>query len=181
MLVPLSSIATKQAAPTAKMMAKVKQLLDYVATQKEVIITFNASDMILSAHSNTGYCNEKKARSQAGGHFILSNNDPFPPNNGAILTTATIIKNEMSSVAEVELGALYINAKEAVYLRQLLLEIGHPQPPTPIQTDNMTAEGVINNTIQSKARSQFQIFWRPGGQTWRTTGLNTIHQHITQK
>jgi hypothetical protein len=59
-LVKLSSIATKQAAPTAKTMAKVNQLLDYVATQEEEIITFNASNMILSAHSNAGYCNEKK-------------------------------------------------------------------------------------------------------------------------
>jgi hypothetical protein len=56
----------------------------------------------------------------------------------------------MSSVAEVELGALFINAKEAVYLCQILTEIGHQQPQTPIQTSNTTAEGVINNKIQSK-------------------------------
>jgi hypothetical protein len=55
----LSSIATKQAAPTAKTMAKVKQLLDYVSTQQEAIITYRESDMILSVHSNAGYCNEK--------------------------------------------------------------------------------------------------------------------------
>ncbi len=131
-------------------MAKVKQLLDYVAMQEEAIITFNASNMSLSAHSNAGYCNEKKARSRAGGHFILLNNNPVSPNNGAILTNATIIKNVMSSAAEAELGALYINSKEAVYLQQLLLKIGHPLPPTPIQTDNRTTEGVINNTIQPK-------------------------------
>jgi hypothetical protein len=53
----------------------------------------------------------------------------------------------MSSAAEAELGALFINAKEAVYLRQILIEMGHPQPKTPIQTDNTTAEGVINNKI----------------------------------
>ena len=56
----------------------------------------------------------------------------------------------MSSAAEAELGALFINAKEAVYLRQILTEMGHPQPKTPIQTDNTTAEGVINNIIQPK-------------------------------
>ncbi len=28
--------------------------------------------------------------------------------------------------------------------------MGHPQPPTPTQMDNKTAEGVINNTIQPK-------------------------------
>ncbi len=48
--------------------------------------------MVLAFHSDAGYANEKKARSHAGGHFFLSNNNPNPPNNGAILTNATFIK-----------------------------------------------------------------------------------------
>jgi hypothetical protein len=109
------------------------------------MITYNASKMILAAHSDAGYCNEKNARSRAGGHFFLSVDENFPLNNGAILTNATIIKAVMSLAAEAKLGALYNNAKDAVYLRQILDKMGHPQPKTPIQTDNMTAEGVINN------------------------------------
>ena len=112
----LSAIATDQAKPTQATMKNVKQLLDYCSTQEEAIITFNASKMILAVHSDAGYANEKKSRSRAGGHFFLSNDDKFPPNNGAILTIATIIKAVMSSAAEAELGALFINAKEAVYL-----------------------------------------------------------------
>jgi hypothetical protein len=56
----------------------------------------------------------------------------------------------MSSTAEAEIGALYVNAKEAIYLRQIFFEMGHPQPPTPIQMENTTAEGVMNNKIQPK-------------------------------
>jgi hypothetical protein len=56
----------------------------------------------------------------------------------------------MSSAAEVKLGALFLNAKEAVYLCQILTEMGHQQPRTPIQTDNNMAEEVINNKIQSR-------------------------------
>ena len=56
----------------------------------------------------------------------------------------------MSSAAEAELGALYINAKEAVYLRQILEEMDHPQLWTPFQLDNMTAKGVINKKIPPK-------------------------------
>ncbi len=82
--------------------------------------------MILAVHSDAGYANEKKARSRGGGHFFLSNNEPDPPNNGAILTNATIIKNVMSSAAEAEIGALYLNAREAVYLR--LPTAAHPNP-----------------------------------------------------
>jgi hypothetical protein len=131
-------------------METVKQLLDYCATQEEAIITYLASKMILNVHSDAGYLHEKKARSQASGHFFLSNNDTSPPNNGAFLTNATIIKAVMSSAAEAELGALYLNAKEAAYLCQILQEMGHPQPRTPIQTNNTTAEGVINNKIRPK-------------------------------
>ncbi len=53
----------------------------------------------------------------------------------------------MSSAAEVELDALYLNAKEAIYLRQILHKMGHLQPRTPIQTDNTAAEGVIDRKI----------------------------------
>ncbi len=56
----------------------------------------------------------------------------------------------MSSAAEAELGALYLNAKETVYIQQILTKMGHPQPKTPIQTDNLMAEGVVNNRIQPK-------------------------------
>jgi hypothetical protein len=62
----------------------------------------------------------------------------------------TIIKAVMSSATEAKLGALFLNAKEAVYLQQILFKMGHPQTRTPIQTDNMTVEGVINNKIQPK-------------------------------
>jgi hypothetical protein len=84
----------------------------------------------------------------------------------------------MSLAAEAELGALCLNAKEAAYLRQILAEMGHPQPRTPIQTNNSTAEGVINHKIQPKqtkamdmrvhwlrdrdAQGQFQIYLQPG-------------------
>jgi hypothetical protein len=110
--------------------------------------------------------------------FFLSNNDQLPPNSGAIMTNATIIKVVMSSAAEAELGALFLNAKEAVYLQQILTKMGHPQPRTPIQTNNTTAKGVINNKIQAKqtkamdmcfhwlcnqeAHGQFRIYWCPG-------------------
>lgn len=51
----------------------------------------------------------------------------------------------MLSAAKAELGALFINGKEAVHMRQILHKMGHPQPQTPIHTDNLTVEGVINS------------------------------------
>jgi hypothetical protein len=51
------------------------------------------------------------------------------------------------SAAEAKLGALYTTAKKMVPLCQTLIEMGWPQPSTPIQMDNSTAVGVTNLTI----------------------------------
>eukprot|EP00984_Skeletonema_dohrnii_P011431 scaffold4568_cov78-Skeletonema_dohrnii-CCMP3373.AAC.1 len=178
LLVPVSAIASQMAQPTTETMAQTNQLLDYIAAQEEAVLTYSASEMILAVHSDASYLSEPKARSRAGGHFFLSNNSDIPPNNGAILNIAHIIKNVMSSATEAELAALYIMAREAVYIRIILEEMGHEQPPTPMQTDNSMAEGVINNKVQPKrtkamdmrfhwlrdreCQQQFRFYWRPG-------------------
>ena len=75
-----------------------------------------------------------------------------------------------------------MNAKFAAPLRTTLEELGHPQPPTPIKTDNTTANGIINGTVKqqrSKAidmrfywlkdrveQGQFKIYWAPGDENW---------------
>jgi hypothetical protein len=56
----------------------------------------------------------------------------------------------MSSATEAELARLYIMAREAVYIRIILEEMGHKQLPTPLQTNNSMAEAVINGKVQSK-------------------------------
>jgi len=178
LLTPISAIAAQCAEPTEETMKQTKQLLDYIASQEEAVITYNKSSMILAVHSDASYLSEPKARSRAGGHFFLSHDTDNPPNNGAILNIAHIIKHVMSSATEAELAALYIMAREAVYIRIILEEMGHKQPPTPIQTDNAMAEGVINSKITPKrtkamdmrfhwlrdreCQEQFRFYWRPG-------------------
>ncbi|EJK51359.1 hypothetical protein THAOC_29472, partial [Thalassiosira oceanica] len=159
-------------------MAQAKQLLDYVASQEEAVLTFSASEMKLTVHSDAGYLNEPNARSRAGGHFFLSNDADVPTNNGAILNISHVIKHVMSSATEAELAGLYIMAREAVYIRIILEEMGHKQSPTPVQTDNAIAEKVINKKVQPKrtkamdmrfhwlrdreCQRQFRFYWRPG-------------------
>jgi hypothetical protein len=134
-LCPISTIAAQSAKPTMDTMDQTKHLLDYLATQEAAVLTYHGSEMVLAAHSDASYLSKLKARSRAGGHFFLSNNAEMPPNNGAILNLAHVIKNVMASATEAELAALFINAREAVYIRIILEELGHKQPPTPLQTD----------------------------------------------
>jgi hypothetical protein len=60
--------------------------------------------------------------------------------------------------------------------------MGHKQPKTPIETDNSTAFGVVNNNIQlkctkamdmrfhwlccCKSQNQFKYYWRPRTNNW---------------
>ncbi len=83
-------------------------MLDYVATYPNDGIVYRASDMILYAHSDAGFLNETNAQSRAGAHIFLSENDPFPRFNGAVLSIAQIIKFVMASAAESELAAQFI-------------------------------------------------------------------------
>ena len=84
----------------------------------------------------------------------------------------------MSSAAEAETTALFMNAQEAVHLRNILTALGWPQPPTTIITDNNTTIGFANNTIKQakskswdmntnwlkclRAQQQFQFKWDKG-------------------
>ncbi len=86
----------------------------------------------------------------------------------------------MSSAAEAELGALFINARTAISICQTPVELGHPQPCTPMQTNNPTAHALLTNKILPKAlkamdlcfhwlryrnaQGQFCYYWRPDTQ-----------------
>ena len=79
LLCPISAIASQSSKPTKDTMAQTMQLLDYLASQEDAVITYNASEMILAAHSDASYLSEPEARSRAGGHFFLSSNAEIPP------------------------------------------------------------------------------------------------------
>ena len=70
--------------------------------------------------------------------------------NSPIWVLAKVIKNVMASAAESEVASLFMNAQEAVSKKTYLLEMGHPQPPTKMKTDNMTAQGILTGTIKQK-------------------------------
>jgi hypothetical protein len=127
--------------------------MDYASTHPDAIVTYHVSDMVLAGFSNALYLSESKAHSRAGRHFFMSNNTAKPPNNVAILTIAQIIKAVISSATEADVGALYINCREAIPTCHTLEFMGHPQSPTPMQTDNTTALSVVNNKVIKKLKA----------------------------
>ena len=150
MLPALGSLATQQAPPTKNTMTLSKKILDYAAYHPDAIITYHASYMVLLVHSDASYLSESKTRSRAGGHFFMYKNSLIPANNGAVFTISQIIKAVISSAEEAELGALFINCREAILSQHSLKAMVHEQPPTPMQTNNTTAHKVVINNIASK-------------------------------
>jgi len=158
-------------------LAATVHLLNYAHTFPNATTIYRASDMILRVDSDAAYLVAPEARSRAGGYHYLSDKAGAAP-SGPVLVLAKVIKNVMASAAEAELGALSMNAQEAVGLRNCLGAMGHPQPPTSIKADNGTAQGTTSNTMgqkRSKAidmrfhwlrdrvkQNQFHIYWESG-------------------
>jgi hypothetical protein len=166
MHVALNSLATKQSKGTQNTAKAIVQLLNYCATHPDATICYHASGMILHIDSDALYLSIPQAQSRVGGHHYLSftshnpNKPPTtsPPPNGANNTPCHKLQHIMASAAKTEVGGLFVNSQEAVALRTNLKE--HPQPPTPIKTDNSTASGIANNTLkQRKSRSMDMHFY----------------------
>ena len=177
MLHAINDISLSTAKGTEATLKATTHLLNYAHTHPSTEIIYRASDMILRVESDAAYLVAAEARSRAGGYHYLTNKTGTLF-NGPVLILAKVIKNVMASAAEAEIGALYMNGQEAVGLRNCLEAMGHKQPPTPMKTDNSTANGIINNTMKqrrSKAldmrfywirdrtkQGQFHIYWDAG-------------------
>jgi hypothetical protein len=193
LLVALSAITAQQSCATIATKQAVHLLLDYVATYPSDGIIYQASDIVLCAHLDAGFFNETKSCSRAGAHIFLSENEPFPGFNGAILLIAQIIKFVMASAAKSELAALFVTAREMIPHRQTLISMGWPQPKSPIQTDNSTATGVTNKVIihcRAKmmdmcfwwlhcctSQDQFHYYWDASSKNW--ADYHTKHHPVT--
>ena len=181
MIVAINDLAAAQAKGNKETMEALVHLLNYAATHPDAKIRYYSSGIVLHIHSDGSYLSLPKARSRAGGHYFLSDHCADPSKakqNGAVHVHCSIPKNVMQSAAETEIASTFENAKEALPLRQVLKFLNHPQPPTPIQVDNTTAIGFVNNTLKQKRskaidirfywlqdrskQGQFNIYWGPG-------------------
>ena len=181
----LNEVSLTQASPTQRTLQQCTQLLDYVSTHPNTTIRYHTSNMILHVDSDAAYLILPRARSRLAGHFYLSN-DPhltrIVPPNGPILTKCKTIWHVVSSAAEAKTAGLFHNTQQARPIRYILHQLGHPQPPTPIKTDNATANVFVHQTMRHKkskswdmrywwlkensAQSEFNIFWDKGVNNW---------------
>jgi hypothetical protein len=146
-IMSINVLASEQSNATEVPADKVIKLLNYCNSHPETKIRHHASDMILQIHSDASNLSENEDKGRAKKDKKLA--------NGVILIVRKVLKHVMSSAAEAEIGAVFINAKEGAVLRTTLEELGHKQPPTPMETDNNTATGYSNGTILKNVQRQW--------------------------
>ena len=166
----------------------INKLLDYCALHPSSMIQYYASNMVLWVDSNASYLTAPKARSQAAGfHYLrvkptsatMGPGKVIPPMNGAVHYVMSEQCTKSCQVLQRQNLAVFFTMEKAAYPMQITLEeLGHVQPPTPMQTNNSTATGIANNNIKqqcSKAmdmrfywvrdcvhQEHFHIYWKPG-------------------
>lgn len=155
-LCEISKLASRQSTATEQIEQQTLRLLDYLAMYPNASIVYRPSKMILRSISDAAYLTETDSRSRAGGIHDLVDY-PGPPSqvplNGNILCISSILPTVVASAGEAEYGTLFINAQVATILRSILEDMGHPQPPTYLYTDNTCAAGIANrSTIQHNSK-----------------------------
>jgi hypothetical protein len=77
LLCPISAIASQSSKPTGDMMRQTLQLLNYLATQEDAMLSYHEINMVLAVHSNASYLSKPNARSRARGHSFYQMTQPY--------------------------------------------------------------------------------------------------------
>ncbi len=184
MLPALNELGAQQTKATERPKTLIKQLLDYCATYPNAVIRYYASDMILFVDSDAAYLVLPGAKSRISGHFFLSDQPPpapatpSPRPNGPIMVICRTLRHVVNSVAEAETAGVFINANEAIPCRYILEALDHPQPATPLETDNSTTNSFCHSTMRQKRSKSWdmryhwlrdketqkiiRVYWKPG-------------------
>jgi hypothetical protein len=161
MLTAINKVASPQAKPTVTVERAAFRLLQYAKKYPNASIQYKASEMVLYGHSDASYLSESQARSRAGGILFLGNNrddgQKGCATNGAIECSSSIISSVVASAAEAEYGALFLLGQTAEGIRSTLEDLGYPQPPTQIFSDNKCAVGIANGKMKQKRSKAFDM------------------------
>jgi hypothetical protein len=113
--------------------------------------------MILNVYSDALYLSESEAHSHTCGHFFMG----WSPNdsdsirlNCIFFMLCTILRFIVSSTAEAELGALFLNCKEGMIFCLTLGELGHLQPKH--MSIVTTPQWLVLQIIQSSGNAPVQ-------------------------
>ena len=140
-----------------------KNLLCYLYIHPKAQIRCRTCQMILQIHFDALYFSGPKAYSTACGFYFLG---WYPrPNypiwlNRHIHILCKILDVVCTFTVEAKLGGICLNAQIPIAIYKFI-NLGHPQPSTPIHTDNKTTCGSTNNTMKEQKikLNRYAFFW----------------------
>ena len=160
----LNDVSREQVKPTVSTMNCANRILDYAATYPSAYIRYHASDMTLHVDSDATYLVTPQSKSRIARFYHLASSPSKhypPPLNRGLLVECKTLHHIVASAAEAEMTGVFYNAQITILARRILHALNHVQPPTPLKTDNSTANGFIHNNIRQKRSKSWDMryYW----------------------
>ena len=138
-----------QAPPTEKVKEKCTELLDYIATYPNVFLRYSTSNTTLHVDSDATYLITPKARSRITGYYFQQYQCTAKSNPSKTSRYNWI--SLPSSCCQISCRVRNLSnlsqLLKILSLRILLHALHHSQPPTPLKTDNTTANSFVHHNI----------------------------------
>ena len=109
--------------------------------------------MVLNVDSDAAYLVSPGAKSRIPVFFYFKHapdGTVLPQLNNPIHVECKYLRHVVSSAVEAEVGGIFHHFQATIPLRNTLIDMVHPQPPTPIKTDNTIAKDFTYNNIAIK-------------------------------
>ena len=147
----VSRLCRHMAAPTAAHWKAAKRVLAYLSHTSTHGITFRRGPLVPSGSTDADWAGDVGSRNSTTGYV-------FQINGACISWKSQLQKSVALSTAEAEYMALAAAAQDAIYLRQLLTEMGVPQhAPTVIGEDNQACIAMATNAVTSSRAKHIDI------------------------
>jgi hypothetical protein len=183
LIMPVSRLANQQSSTTLNTMDQLDRFLNFAYHHPSAELVYRPSNMIMWIHSDASHHGEPESKSRVAGYFCCGEpifTGPEAPYNvnAAFDIISTKLNRVTGSTSESETGGMYVNATAACPHRTTLLELGHPQPATPIVYDNeVSGDFALGKAKQKKSKAfatryywlkdrlrigDFRLVWKPG-------------------
>ena len=147
----VNKLCRQMAKPTVANLRAAKRVLTYVIHTKHLGITFRrGAELQAVGYSDADWAGDNETRRSTTGYIFMIG-------DCCISWKSQLQKSVALSTAEAEYMALAATAQEALFIRQLMGEMGSPQTVTTIYEDNQSAIAMANNSVTSSRAKHIDI------------------------
>ena len=152
----VSQLSQCMSHPLHEHLVAAKHVLRYLRGTSDLAITYSSDDLdvsennIIKGYADASYGSIPDTRRSVTGYVFFLN-------NAAVSWKTRVQPTVAISTAEAEYMALCAAAQEAMFLRNILNDMGFPQPPTVIYEDNQPAIHIAENRVTSQRSKHIDI------------------------